>query len=69
MPAMSSNVYWKRTFKYKKYDQESNCWDNAVAENFFKSLKAKCVDQHKFTDEKRAALVVFEYIYIYQIQP
>ncbi|WP_410478520.1 IS3 family transposase [Pedobacter gandavensis] len=33
-----------------------------MAESFFKTLKAECVYQHKFTDKEQAARIVFEYI-------
>ena len=46
----------------RSMSRKGNCWDNAVAESFFKSLKAECVYQHKFTDKQQAALIVFEYI-------
>ena len=46
----------------RSMSRKGNCWDNAVAESFFKSLKAECVYQHKFTDKEQAALIVFEYI-------
>jgi len=42
--------------------RKGNCWENAVAESFFKSLKAECVYQHKFIDKEQAALIIFEYI-------
>jgi putative transposase len=42
--------------------RKGNCWDNAVAESFFKTLKAECVYQRKFPDKEQAALIVFEYI-------
>lgn len=42
--------------------RKGNCWDNAVAESFFKTLKAECVYQNKFADKGQAAVVVFEYI-------
>jgi len=45
-----------------RMSRKGNCWDNAVAESFFKSLKAKCIYQHKFTDKQQAALIVFAYI-------
>ena len=35
---------------------------DAVAESFFKTLKAECVYQHQFTDKEQAARIVFEYI-------
>lgn len=46
----------------RSMSRKGNCWDNAVAESFFKTLKAECIYQHKFTDKEQAALIVFEYI-------
>jgi putative transposase len=46
----------------RSMSRKGNCWDNAVAESFFKTLKAECIYQHKFADKEQAALVVFEYI-------
>ena len=42
--------------------RKGDCWDNAVAESFFKTLKTECVYQYKFKNKEHAALVVFEYI-------
>jgi putative transposase len=42
--------------------RKGNCWDNAVAESFFKTLVAECVYQNKFIGKEQAALVVFKYI-------
>lgn len=42
--------------------RKGNCWDNAVAESFFKSLKVECVYQHKLQNKNHAAFIVFEYI-------
>ena len=42
--------------------RKGNCWDNAVAESFFKTLKAECAYQPKFAHREQAALIVFEYI-------
>ncbi|WP_414647102.1 IS3 family transposase, partial [Chitinophaga sp.] len=47
------------------HGRKGNCWDNAVAESFFKSLKTECVYQHKFINKEQAALIVFEYIEIW----
>ena len=52
----------KNPFITRSISRKGNCWDNAVAESFFKTLKAECVYQHKFTDKEQAALIVFEYI-------
>jgi putative transposase len=46
----------------RSMSRKGNCWDNAVAESFFKTLKAECVYQHKFNDKEQAARIVFEYI-------
>lgn len=45
--------------------RKGNCWDNAVAESFFKTLKAECVYQNIFETKQQAALIVFEYIEIW----
>ncbi|SJN16857.1 Mobile element protein [Sphingobacterium sp. JB170] len=42
--------------------RKANCWDNAVAESFFKSLKAEMVYHRRFIDQKSAKLEVFGYI-------
>lgn len=42
--------------------RKANCWDNAVAESFFKTLKTECVNEYKFICRKQAAMVIFEYI-------
>ena len=42
--------------------RKANCWFNAVAESFFKTLKAELIYQHKFTTIEEAKLAVFEYI-------
>jgi len=45
--------------------RKANCWDNAVAESFFKTLKVECVYLQKFNTIKEAELAVFEYIEIW----
>ncbi len=42
--------------------RKGNCWDNAVAESFFKTLKTECFYQNKFINKQQAAVIVFEYI-------
>ena len=42
--------------------RKGNCWDNAVAESFFKTLKVECVYHIKFTTRDQAELAIFEYI-------
>ncbi len=42
--------------------RKGNCWDNAVAESFFKTLKSEWTNWYKYQTVKQAALSVFEYI-------
>lgn len=55
----------KNPLVIRSMSRKGNCWDNAVAESFFKTLKAECVYQNKFINKHQAALVVFEYIEIW----
>ena len=45
--------------------RKGNCWDNAVAESFFKTLKSELVYHEKFKTIRDAELSVFEYIEIW----
>jgi len=45
--------------------RKGNCWDNAVAESFFKSLKNELVYQTYFYTKKQAKREIFEYIEFY----
>lgn len=42
--------------------RKGNCWDNAVAESFFKSLKVEWVYKHKYQQRSQAELSIFEWI-------
>lgn len=42
--------------------RKGNCWDNAVAESFFKSLKTEWVYHQKYLTIQQAALSIFQYI-------
>jgi transposase InsO family protein len=42
--------------------RKGNCWDNAVAESFFKTLKTEWVYRNKYVSRKQASISVFEYI-------
>ncbi len=44
---------------------KGNCWDNAVAESFFKTLKSKETDDRNFKIIEEAKRVVFNYIEVY----
>lgn len=42
--------------------RKGNCWDNAVAESFFKTIKTECIDRHEFKNKHHAWCTIFEYI-------
>jgi putative transposase len=42
--------------------RKGNCWDNACAESFFKSIKTEWIYRFKYKTIKSAALSIFEYI-------
>jgi transposase InsO family protein len=39
-----------------------SCWDNAVAESFFATLKAELIQRHVWPTRRQAELAIFEYI-------
>jgi putative transposase len=59
------------TEQLKKYpvqqsmSRKGNCWDNAVAESFFKTLKTEMVYQRDFKIKTAAKLAIFEYIEVW----
>jgi transposase InsO family protein len=42
--------------------RKGNCWDNAVAESFFKTIKTEWIYRFVYTTKKQAVISVFEYI-------
>ena len=45
--------------------RKGNCWDNAVAESFFKTLKNELVYNTYFYTKNQAKQEIFEYIEVY----
>jgi len=46
----------------RSMSRKGDCWDNAVAESFFKTLKVEHIYHHSYRTYKEAELSVFEYI-------
>ena len=42
--------------------RKGNCWDNAVAESFFKTLKVERVYQMAYSSRNEAKMDLFRYI-------
>ncbi|MFT6346051.1 MAG: transposase InsO family protein [Polaribacter sp.] len=45
--------------------RKGNCWDNAVAESFFHTLKTELTNHYQFKNQQEAKNVIFEYIEVF----
>lgn len=45
--------------------RKGNCWDNAISESFFHTLKTELTHHIKFTTREEAKKIIFEYIEIF----
>ena len=45
--------------------RKGNCWDNAVAESFFATLKTELVYTRRFATRAEAREAIFEYIEVF----
>lgn len=46
----------------RSMSRKGNCWDNAVAESFFKTIKVEWIYSQSFEDQNHATLSIFEWI-------
>lgn len=49
----------------RSMSRKGNCWDNAVAESFFKSLKTELIYGNKLISKEQMKLEIFEYIEVW----
>ena len=64
----TSQAYFKLTQKYgitPSMSRRGNCYDNAMAENFFSILKTECIYRCKPATFKEANEMIDSYIYFY----
>ncbi|MHC5311089.1 IS3 family transposase [Myroides sp. LJL116] len=52
----------------RSMSRKGNCWNNAVAESFFKSLKAEIIYGNLLTSRAQMKKQVFEYIELWYIK-
>lgn len=45
--------------------KKGDCWDNAVAESSFKTLKTELTNHHQFNNQQEAKNAIFEYIEVF----
>jgi transposase InsO family protein len=56
-------VNYIKSYKFiQSMSRKGNCWDNAVAESFFKSFKSELIYGNKLKPKEQMKLDVFEYI-------
>lgn len=64
-----ANNKFANTIKYygviRSMSRKGNCWDNAVAESFFTSLKTELNYGNKLITKQKMVLEIFEYIEIW----
>jgi transposase InsO family protein len=64
----ASRAFRRRLWRYRmrqSMSRKGNCWDNAVAESFFATLKKELVRDHAFETRAAARNEVFEYIEVF----
>ena len=67
----TSQAYFELTQEYgitPSMSRRGNCYDNAMAENFFSILKAECIYRHKPKTFEEANYLIDNYIYFYNHQ-
>ena len=61
----ASDMFRKELIKYRcmrSMSKKGDCWDNAVAESFFATLKTELVHHEKYKSREHARLSIFDYI-------
>lgn len=64
----TSGAYFELTKEYgitPSMSRRGNCYDNAMAENFFSILKTECIYRHKPTTFSEAKAMIDRYIHFY----
>ena len=64
----TSQAYFDLTKEYgilPSMSRRRNCYDNALAENFFGILKTECIYRHKPESFEEANKMIDDYIYFY----
>ena len=64
----TSQAYFDLTQEYgitPSMSRQGNCYDNAMAENFFSILKTECIYRHKPSTLAEANQLIERFIYFY----
>lgn len=57
-----SNILKANKLIIRSMSRKGNCWDNAVAESFFKTIKVEWIYSKIYTNQEQAQLSIFEWI-------
>jgi putative transposase len=49
----------------RSMSRKGDCYDNALMESFFGTLKSECVDRQSFGSRAQARQVIFEYLEVF----
>ena len=49
----------------QSFSRPRQCWDNAVAESWFATLKMELIDRHSWPTRARARQAIFEFIEVF----
>ena len=63
--AHAYQAYLQRYGIQPSMSRKGNCWDNAVAESFFGTLKEECVKETAYASRDEARGALFTYIEVY----
>lgn len=67
----TSQQYFNLTQEYgimPSMSRRANCYDNAMAENFFSILKTECIYRQKIKTLQQANLLIDDYIHFYNFE-
>lgn len=63
--SLMTNLFYQNNKITASMSRKGNCWDNAVAESFFKTLKYECTNRYHFKSILEANTIINDYMYWY----
>jgi putative transposase len=63
-----SNIFKHNKRMVQSMSRKGNCWDNAVSESFFKTIKYECLYRYKFMNYNHLYSTICDYIDWYNIK-
>lgn len=60
-----TRIIQHNTLAQSSMSRKANCWDNATAESFFKTIKMELINPIQFENQRHLKTEIFEYIQWY----